>query len=191
MNPSKLILISAITLSSACSQFFPDKEKDYVYSREIPPLQIPPELEAEHLALQQEALVIPDTLSKTLEFIDQGENQTFLRINSPFAHIWRVVGKALTERAIEITDKNRSLAIYYVQYDPELQAVSDGSFWDEVVFFFGSDANQEIEYNVFLVESDLGTEIYVRDQLGNKLSEGDGIKLLNLLYDTILEDFNS
>lgn len=191
MNLSKLLIIVSFTFVTACSQFFPDKEKDYIYSKEIPPLQIPPEMQAEHLALQQKKVVVPVTLSKTLEFIDQGENQTYLRINSSFAHVWRVVGKALTERAIEITDKNRSLATYYVQYDPELQAISDGGFWDEFVFFFGNDANQEIPYQVFLAESDLGTQIYVRDQLGNKLSDGDGLKLLNLLFDTIQQDFDS
>lgn len=189
MKPSKLIIIFSFALATACSKYFPDKEKDYVYSKEIPELQMPPEMQAEKLAQAEKEVIIPVTLSKTIEFIDQGENQTYLRINSPYAHIWRVVGKALTERAIEITDKNRSLAIYYVQYDPELQAVSDGSFWDEVVFFFAGDANQEIPYQVFLNETELGTEIFVRDQLANKLSEGDGLKLLNLLYDTIKQDF--
>ena len=190
MKPIKLIFIFSFALVAACSQFFPDKEKDYVYSKEIPPIEIPPEMQAEQLASESKEVVVPVTLSKTLEFIDQGENQTYLRINSPFAHIWRVVGKALTARAVEITDKNRSLATYYVQYDPELQAVSDGSFWDEFVFFFGGDANQELPYQVFLTESEFGTDIFVQDQLGNKLSEGDGLKLLNLLYDTIKKDFD-
>ena len=190
MKPIKLIFIFSFALVAACSQFFPDKEKDYVYSKEIPPIEIPLEMQAEQLASESKEVVVPVTLSKTLEFIDQGENQTYLRINSPFAHIWRVVGKALTARAVEITDKNRSLATYYVQYDPELQAVSDGSFWDEFVFFFGGDANQELPYQVFLTESEFGTDIFVQDQLGNKLSEGDGLKLLNLLYDTIKKDFD-
>ena len=189
MKPIKFILIFSFALVTACSKFFPDKEKDYVYSKEIPPIEISPEMQAEQLASESEEIVVPVTLSKTLEFIDQGENQTYLRINSPFAHIWRIVGKALTARSIEITDKDRSMAIYYVQYDPDVQAVTDGSFWDEFVFFFGDDANQELPYQVFLTESALGTDIYVRDQLGNKLSEGDGLKLLNLLYDTIKKDF--
>ena len=190
MKPIKLIVIFSFAFLIGCSRFFPDKEKDYVYSKEIPPIEIPPEMQAEQLASESKEFVVPVTLSKTLEVIDQGENKTYLRINSTFAHIWRVVGKALTARAIEITDKHRSLATYYVQYDPELQAVSDGSFWDEFVFFFGGDANQELPYQVFLTESEFGTDIFVRDQLGNKISEGDGLKLLNLLYDTIKKDFD-
>ena len=190
MKPIKLIFIFSLAFLAACSRFFPDKEKDYVYSKEIPQVGISPEMQAEKLKEEAKEVVVPATLSKTMQFIDQGENKTFLRINSPFAHIWRVVGKALTDRAVEITDKNRSLATYYVQYDPDLQAVSDGSFWDEFVFFFGSDANQELPYQVFLEETEFGTEIFVCDQLGNKISEGDGLKLLNLLYDTIKKDFD-
>ena len=190
MKAIKLFIIFTFTFVTACSQFFPDKEKDYVNSKQIPPLQIPPGMQADKLAAELEAVVVPLTLSKTIEYIDQGENNTYLRINSPFAHVWSLVGKALTERVVEITDKNRSIATYYVQYDPEIQMVSDGGFWDEVVFFFGSDANQELPYQVFLTESELGTDIYVRDQLGNNLSQGDGIKLLNLIFDTIKKDFD-
>ncbi len=189
MKPIKLIVILSLILVTACGRFFPDKEKDYVYSRETPPLEIPPEMQADKLAAESEEIAVPATLSKAIQFIDEGENNTYLRINSPFAHIWRVVGKALTERSIEITDKNRSIATYYVQYDPEVQVVTDGSFADEFVFFFAGDANQELPYQVFLMDTELGTAIFVQDQLGNNLSEGDGLKLLNLLYDTIKQDF--
>ena len=190
MNPIKLTLIFSFVMLAACSQFFPDKENDYVNSREIPALQIPPGMQAEQQAVASEEVIVPLTLSKTIEYIDQGENNTYVRINSPFAHVWRLVGKALTERVVEITDKNRSIGTYYVQFVPEVQAVSDGSFWDEFVFFFGSDANQELPYQVFLTESEFGTDVFVRDQLGNKLFQGDGILLLNLIFDTIKQDFD-
>ncbi|GAW86257.1 outer membrane protein assembly factor BamC [Bathymodiolus platifrons methanotrophic gill symbiont] len=191
MKPIKVIFIFSVAFLTACGKFFPDKEADYIYSKEIPQLKIPPEMQAERLQAESEEVIVPVTLSKTVQFIDQGENKTYVRINSPFAHVWRIVGKALTARAVEITDKNRSLATYYVQYDPELQAVSDGTFGDEFVFFFSGDANQDIPYQVYLTESEFGTDIFVRDQLGNKLSNGDGLKLLNLLFDTIKQDFES
>jgi outer membrane protein assembly factor BamC len=190
MKPIKLTLIFSVALLAACSQFFPDKEKDYVNSREIPALQTPSGMQAEQETAASEEVIVPLTLSKTIEYVDQGENNTYVRINSPFAHVWRLVGKALTERAVEITDKNRSIGTYYVQFDPEVQTVSDGSFWDEFVFFFGGDANQELPYQVFLTESELGTDIFMRDQLGNKLFQGDGIILLNLIFDTIKQDFD-
>lgn len=188
MKLFKFIFILAVTQTAACSYFFPDKEKDYVYSKEIPALEIPPDMRAEESLAQMDPVIVPVTLTNTITHIDEG-TAIYLRVNAPFAHTWRVVGKAITASAIEITDKNRSTATYYVQYDPDLQQVKDGSFWDEVVFFFGDDPNQEKPYQVFLNQVELGTNIVVRDESGIALKDGNGLKLLNLLYKTIEKDF--
>lgn len=189
MNLIKFITLCVLIYISACTRLFPDKEKDYALSVEIPALKIPPHMQDEKL--QATAFIAPMALNKAIEYIDRGENNTYVHINSPYARVWRLVGKALTKRAIEITDKNRSIATYYVQYDPDIKAVSDGTFWDELVFFFGSDANQELPYQVFLMATELGTDVFIRDKLGNRLSQGHGIKLLNLIFTTIKEDFDS
>jgi len=188
MKLFKLIFILSLTQATACSYFFPDKEKDYVYSKETKPLEIPPDLQAEKSLPKLDPVLMPVTLTNTVTRIDEG-TASYLRINSPFSHAWRVLGKALTASAIEITDKNRSAAIYYVQYDPDVQVVKDGSFWDEVVFFFGDDPNQEKPYQIYLTQTELGTDIYIRDDFGDALNHGDGMKLLNLLYETIEKDF--
>jgi len=189
MKLFKVLIILLLALLNACSYFFPDKEKDYVYSKQIATLEMPPDLNAESNTVD---IVKPPsasiTLSNTIEFIQQ-ESETYLLINSTFAHVWRVVGKALTERSIEITDKNRSLAIYYVQYDPNAQDVEDGSYWDEVVFFFGSDPHQEKPYQVFLAQSGQNIQIFVRDEQGHYLSQGEGLQLLTTLFETIKKDF--
>ncbi|MDF1582722.1 MAG: outer membrane protein assembly factor BamC [Methyloprofundus sp.] len=190
MKLSKIIVIFSVTLVTACSSFFPDKEKDYVYSKEIAALEMPPNLLEEQVSDSLNTVANPDTLTNTIELIKDNEG-SYLLINSPFAYVWRVVGKALTERAIEITDKDRSTAIYYVQYDPDVQDVQDGSFWDEVVFFFGDDPNQEKPYQVFLQQSEQGMRIFVRDEQGHNLSEGNGLHLLNSLFDTIKKDFET
>jgi len=186
----KLILIISLAQVTACSYFFPDKEKDYVYSKQIAALEIPPDLQAEktHIALDNASVPTPLVLNSTIEFF-KDDLGAYLRINAPFAHVWRVVGKALTARSIEVTDKNRQLATYYVQYDPELQKVEDGTFWAEVLFFFASDVHQEKPYHIFLTEIEQGTDVFVQDEQGNNLSSGDGEKLLTLLYDTIKKDF--
>ncbi len=188
MKSIKLIFILALSQVTACSYFFPDKEKDYVYSKEIAALEMPPDLQAEQSLIVQDPDLVPVTLTNTITWIDEGD-AIYLRINSPFAHAWRVVGKALTTSAIEITDKNRSTGIYFVQYDPDFQAVKDGSFWDEVVFFFGDDPNQELPYQVFLQQTEAGTKIFVRDDFGDPLKQGKGLQLLDLLYTTIEKDF--
>jgi outer membrane protein assembly factor BamC len=188
MKLSKISLIFSVTLVTACSSFFPDKEKDYIYSKEIAALEMPPNLSEEQSADPLPIDTTPSALTNTVEFIQDNEG-SYLLINSSFAHVWRVTGKALTERSIEITDKIRSIATYYVQYDQNVQDVKDGSFWDELVFFFGDDPNQEKPYQVFLQQSEQGIRIFVRDEEGNNLSEGNGLHLLNLLFDTIKKDF--
>jgi len=188
MKLSKIIVIFSVTLVTACSSFFPDKEKDYVYSKEIAALEMPPNLSEDQVADPADTDVTPNALTNTVELIKDNEG-SYLLINSPFAYVWRVTAKALTERSIEITDKDRSTATYYVQYDPDVQDVEDGSFWDEVVFFFGDDPNQEKPYQVFLQKSEQSILIFVRDEQGNNLSEGNGLHLLNSLFDTIKKDF--
>ncbi|SCN46840.1 hypothetical protein BAZMOX_05000_0 [methanotrophic endosymbiont of Bathymodiolus azoricus (Menez Gwen)] len=187
MKLSKISLIFSVTLVTACSSFFPDKEKDYIYSKEIAALEMPPNLSEEQSADPLPIDTTPSALTNTVEFIQDNEG-SYLLINSSFAHVWRVTGKALTERSIEITDKIRSIATYYVQYDQNVQDVKDGSFWDELVFFL---AMTRIKKTVssFLQQSEQGIRIFVRDEEGNNLSEGNGLHLLNLLFDTIKKDF--
>jgi len=181
-----LLLFFSIAFLSACAQYFPDKEKDYVHSKKIATLEMPPHLliepsqTSEQSALEKKAVVPVNNI----EFVVDNEI-SYLRMNSIYAYVWRAVGRALTERTIEITDKNRASAIYYVQFDSDAQEVKDGSFWDEFVFFFGDDPNQEIPYQVYLQKTELGVSVFVRDEQGKNFSEGDGLHLLKLLFETM------
>lgn len=187
----KLIYIPIVFTFSqltACSYFFPDKEKDYIYSEEIAALEIPPELQAANKPVTPSKADRPTSLTYEAVLVSEPE-KTFVRIDSSFAHVWRIVGKALTEISVEITDKNREQALYYVQYDPELQSANeDGSYWQELVFMFGSDIHQELPYQVFLEPSDKGINVFIRDEHAKALSEGKGLKLLRLIFDTINND---
>jgi len=187
-----LIRVLTVFLSlqlAACSYFFPDKEKDYIYSKEISALEIPPELRAQTKPNTQSS---EQSVSKSFTYevvLVTEPEQTFLRVNSSFAHVWRIVGKALTEVNVEVTDKNREQALYYVQYDPELQdADKDGSYWQELVFMFSSDIHQELPYQIFLEPSEDNTRIFVRDESAKVLSKEKGLKLLRLIFDTINKD---
>ena len=188
MKLIKIIFILSLAQVTACSYFFPDKEKDYVYSKEIKPLDMPPDLQVEESLPELDPGLMPVTLSNAITHIDDG-TETYLRINSPFAHAWRVVGKALKTSSIGITNKNRSAALYSVEYDPDRIVIEDPSFWDKFVFFFENNANHEKPYQIFLTQTERGTNIYVRDDFGDTVNHGDGLKLLNLLYKTIEKDF--
>ncbi|MGR9101261.1 MAG: outer membrane protein assembly factor BamC [Gammaproteobacteria bacterium] len=183
--------------------YFPDKEKDYRYSVEIPELDIPPDLSREGIesssggssaALAQTDGKDPEKPKKKAEIdkvrlLNYAGGASRLQLDEPFDKSWRIVGKAISHQSLEIVDRNRAEGIYYVQYDPDAQEIEDGSLWDELVFFFGKDKSQEKEYHIRLVETEGLTEVFVLDKKDKPLSKDAGLKLLNLLLDTIKADF--
>ena len=220
MNTSKywlfvLVAFSTVNLS-ACNTitgWFPDKEKDYHYHKEIPELEYPPDLQPKSdkqrnisdgnkfTKKQQEsdaginrvnqeqsddAVISNDRV--IVRMVEYDEGSVRIQIDSSLKRAWPIVGKALSRNSIEITDRNRSEAVYFVQYDPEVEKYEDGSISDEFGFFFGDDPRQEKEYHIRLAEDKNITEVMVADENDKPLSEGDGIKLLNLLYETIKAD---
>jgi outer membrane protein assembly factor BamC len=101
---------------------------------------------------------------------------------------WRIVGKSLTRKSLEIIDRNINDGLFLVQYDPNEKDIEDDSIWDEIDFLFGDDKSNEQEYQIRLVEDRGLTEVLVLDQQGTPLSQGVGLTLLNLMHDTIKAD---
>jgi outer membrane protein assembly factor BamC len=220
MSTSKywlFVLVAFSTLNlSACStikSWFPDKEKDYHYHKELPALEYPPDLQpkpdrqrnssdnSKFIKQQQASEDAKDRVNQeqpddaeisnnlaTVRMVEYDDGSVRIQIDSSLKRAWPIVGKALSRNAIEITDRNRSEAVYFVQYDPEVEKYEDGSILDEIDFFFGDDPRQEKEYHIRLAEDKNLTEVMVADEKDQPLTEGDGIKLLNLLYETIKAD---
>jgi outer membrane protein assembly factor BamC len=241
---SFIITASLLFSLSACSyikSLFPDKEKDYQYTTEIPPLILPVDLkkpqipdvpkstpstpsstslsaspvaanaaveeakpatpainepvvtppapaeQATHATAPESESVIPDT-AITVERVkfDTGENR--LRINVPFTRAWRIVGKALSRKSIEVTERNQEARLITVLYDPDEQKVEDGSYWDEVVFMFSGIQSNEKKYLLKLEENNQQTDIVVVDDDQQILSDAASFKLLTLLQETIKAD---
>jgi len=241
---SFIITASLLFSLSACSyikSLFPDKEKDYQYTTEIPPLILPADLkktqvpsvpkpslsapsspspsassvaanatieeakpaapainesvvtppapaeQANQAAAPESESVIPDT-AITVERVkfDTGENR--LRINVPFIRAWRIVGKALSRKSIEVTERNQEARLITVLYDPDEQKVEDGSYWDEVVFIFSGIQSNEKKYLLKLEENNQQTDIVVVDEDQQILSDAASFKLLTLLQETIKAD---
>ncbi|MDD1618348.1 MAG: outer membrane protein assembly factor BamC [Methylococcaceae bacterium] len=241
---SLLITATVLINLSACSyikSLFPDKEKDYQYTTEIPPLILPADLkktqvpgvpksassvpsspspsappavvnatvdearsaapainesvvtspapaeQAKHATAPENESVVPDT-AITVERIkfDAGENR--LRINVPFIRAWRIVGKALSRKSIEVTERNQEARLITVLYDPDEQKVEDGSYWDEVVFMFSGIQSNEKKYLLKLEENNQQTDIVVVDEDQQILSDAASFKLLTLLQETIKAD---
>lgn len=212
---SKIFLFISLPLLlnvSACSSvksFFPDKEKDYQLTSEIPDLKIPSDLSddtppqdsADSKNIQKEdSRTVSQSFETAPSEIDDkqkpaatdkvkfADGASRIRVEETIETTWRKVGKALSRHSIEITDRNERDRIYLVQYDPDFKKVEDGSLWDEVLFIFGGDPAQEKELGIKLIEKKTNTEIFVVDSDEKLLSKGAGLKLLKLLNKTLEED---
>ncbi|MCK5831316.1 MAG: outer membrane protein assembly factor BamC [Methylococcales bacterium] len=198
-----------ITISSCgfMKDYFPDKEQDYQLKKEIPVLVIPSDLSGnkaypfgagfsndkelvhEDVSNKKNDFVVSGNQTiKTVDLIKYSDKSTRLKITDTFIRSWRIVGKALSRHSIEITNRDVLKGIYFVQYDPDFKKVEDGSLWDEFLFIFGADPAKEREFRVQLVENINGTEVVVLDNSDTEASEGPGLALLNVLYESIKKD---
>ena len=238
-----LLIIAATALLnvSGCSYvktLFPDKEKDYQYTTEIPPLILPEDLKKSHIpslstvtptvpllitdadaavptttvnaTTEEPAATVPapapatnespapvstaetepaiPNIAITVERIKATEAENRLRINVPFINAWRMVNKALSRKAIEVTERNQDAKQITVQYDPDEQTPKDESLWDEAVFMFRGIQSNEQTYLLKLEENNQQTDITVADKDQQLLSDAASVKLLTLLENTIKAD---
>jgi outer membrane protein assembly factor BamC len=203
-------MLSNVTACGYIQSYFPDKEKDYQFTTEIPPLKLPPDLDknaalsasdadsAESAPAPEQAQAAPVEPSVEeegetprvipVELVKFDSGETRLRIGAPVSRAWRMVGKALSRKSLEVTERNQEDALFHVQYDPDEQAIEDGSVWDEVVFLFKGVQANEKEYILKLVANNQSSEVVVLDEDRQPISEGPGLKLLTLLEETMAAD---
>lgn len=224
-----LVLVAVLVNVSACSyikNLFPDKEKDYQFTTEIPPLVLPPDLAGDSIAkvpsasqaaqtadsasaesaessssapvaeaadaaapaAQAEAAPEIDRKLIQVELVDADQGTKRLRIGATAARAWRMVGKALSRKSIEVTNRNQEEGLFRVQYDPNKQEVEDESIWAEVRFFFKGLDITEQEYVLKLVENNQQTDVIVMDKEQKTATDKMSLSLLTLLHDTIKAD---
>ncbi|WAK01358.1 outer membrane protein assembly factor BamC [Methylobacter sp. YRD-M1] len=204
-------VLGNLTACGYIKSYFPDKEKDYQFTTEIPPLKLPPDLD-KNAALSaptadsveasapaseqaQAAPVEPSAEEEAetprvipVELVKFESGETRLRIGAPVSKAWRMVGKALSRKSLEVTERNQEDALYRIQYDPDEQPPEDGSLWDEVVFMFKGVQANEKEYILKLVANNRHAEVAVLDKDRQPITEGPGLKLLTLLQETLAAD---
>jgi outer membrane protein assembly factor BamC len=210
-----LIIVAVLANVSACSyikNLFPDKEKDYQFTTEIPPLVLPTDLVGDSLsglpaasatgkadsaataetteAAAPQTETVPEIDRKLIqvELVDADQGTKRLRIGAPAARAWRMVGKALSRKSIEVTNRNQEEGLFNIQYDPDKQEVEDGSMMDEVKFFFKGFEITEQEYVLKLVGADQQTDVIVLDKDHKPVTDARSLSLLMLLHDTIKSD---
>ncbi len=121
-----------------------------------------------------------------IKLIKTSEHTSILRFNQNLDQTWRIVGKALTDKAIEISDHNITARYYVVEYEPTVKKLKDDTWWDDVLFAFGSENNQELTYRVAMREKDKQTDIQVLDA-ENKLCSTEACAQLTLTLKAAIE----
>lgn len=124
-------------------------------------------------------------IAPALKLHKTSERTAVLQFNQNMERTWRIVGKALTQQAVEISERNTKAHYFTVQYEPQAKALKDDSIWDEIGFIFGAENNQEQSYRIALTEKDKQTEIRVLDAEHKVCSTDACIQLTKLLKTAI------
>jgi uncharacterized lipoprotein len=199
------VLALAISLS-ACSyiaSLFPDKQKQYRYSSELPDLEIPPDLGivkekqppssaesaakpeagAESAPRPRKKRAAPRSAAST-STLAQGD-APLIEIEEAFAEAWNDVNRALGRMELEVTDQNRSDGLYYVFYGEGKKPQAESGLWADLKSVFKDDSSKAREYRIKLEEQGDFTHIYVLDTEGKALAEGQGLELLQRLHEKL------
>ncbi|MCK5925951.1 MAG: outer membrane protein assembly factor BamC, partial [Methylococcales bacterium] len=120
-----------------------------------------------------------------VDFIMFDAGATRLRTNQKFTPIWRLIGKSLSHNHIEITQRNRESGQFIIQYDPDRKDYNDDSVSDEFWFVFSDNNANEKEFRIRVISYNKKIEILVLDESNTPLSDGTGLKILKLIFNTL------
>lgn len=182
-----VLFAGAILAVQACStikSWFPDKERDYQFTNEIPELVVPDDLKTKTLSTRLGSIPVSPApegpvTSTTPDPIVSAGSQTAksapnevatgmahsvqsaassgvssLQIDQAASQAWWTVGKALSRQKLEVVERNMDKGYFFLKYDPNAIKPEDGSIFDEINFLFGDDPSQEQEYRVSLHQLD-------------------------------------
>lgn len=115
--------------------------------------------------------------------VSSGASDAYLEVYESFPHAWRVVGKALSNLEIEVSDRNRSNGIYYILYENEqADEQSEKGFWASLLFWRDIEVQErEKQYRVKLEGSGETTKVFVLGAASKKQSQGTGLHLLRMM----------
>ena len=217
---STLVLTSCVLLNiSGCTyikSLFPDKEKDYQYTNEIPPLILPDDLKRDQVVTLSPIIETPVELKNPVQFersasqskqtsptnIESNENEPVKKLqiavqehlfilNTPATIAWRYVNKALSKKAIEIIERNQETQVFTVHYDPDEEIIVDESYWQKAITLFDRLKPKNDIFHIKLHETTAqSTQVFIVDDQDKTLTDPNSIQLLNVIKNTLLEDLS-
>lgn len=218
--------VSNLNGCSVIQNWFPDKEKDYQFTAELPPLVIPPDLmqkpksishvmsaeiakpnierviesgqaKVEKIVAAESATIARPALSEIETQISKNEiqisltheNVSSLNLNVPMARAWRIVGKALSRRGIEVTKHDLEMKQITVQVvEKNAPSQQEDSLFSDATSIFTGFMNNEQRYVLQFQETNEKTAVTVLDGDLQPLKNAASEKLLNTLFDSIKAD---
>ena len=219
LKPRLTVLLCLPLIGSGCStikSWFPDKERDYQFTSEIPELIVPTDLKAGALTMvaaspraedihadvsepraeatresapieTESAAAIETPQVAPVSALPVGSS---LQIDQPMKQAGRIVARAMSRQKLEIVERNIDKGYFYVRFDPDATTVVDeDSILDEIKFLLGDDPSQELEYRVALHEINPQlTEVSVQNSEGKPLATRAANQLLKMITDAINQD---
>lgn len=193
----------AIWLLGGCTyiaSLFPDKQKQYRYHSEIPPLEIPPDLSSSTIegaataAAQAEALrpkeeptpgvtaeaepVEPDpktTLAQSLSDVP------LIEVDAPFEDAWRSVNRALGRAKLEVVGEDQAKGIFEVYYNGTGQRAPEDVGLFSALFGGASDSTASA-FRVHVEQKGKITQVFVTDGRDDPQQSGLGLELLKTIH---------
>ncbi|MGR9107586.1 MAG: outer membrane protein assembly factor BamC [Gammaproteobacteria bacterium] len=212
-----VLLWSLFTGIQGCSfeSILPDRQKEYKYSTEIPPLEVPPDLSTSSIENSSERPsfrpaestagtrpgetrrsatieALPETAreEESGSQVEQSEEGAYINIQERFPIAWRMVGRALSRLEIEVEDLNRSEGLYYIIFEDKRNRQVDDSFWASLAFWNSANAIEEQRFQVLVEDHSETTEVRIRDDEGQVLAGGTGLDLLRMIQKKINEQIS-
>jgi outer membrane protein assembly factor BamC len=204
-----LILTLPVAGCSYIASFFPDKQKEYQYTTEIPALEVPPDLSISTVTGARwrnadgsttgggkgpSVTAAPPEGSESSGDSDgrpvlaqNTEDVPLIELAMPLADAWNDVGRALGRMRVEISDRNRADGVYYVYYGGPKEKYKDSGVWDDIASLFsggGGDGAQE--FRVKLEEHKTAkratTDVFLFDSDNQPVRQGPPLDLLKQLH---------
>ncbi|WP_139556236.1 outer membrane protein assembly factor BamC [Methylotetracoccus oryzae] len=219
-RPLIVASVASSLVLSGCSflgSLFPDKQRQYQYTTEIPPLEVPPDLsmstmtgakinrgagpaaardtvapaEGEDEATPRPAAAGGPAEPKTPTLAQNTEDVPLIELSSPFAQAWNDVGRALGRLKVEVSDQNRSEGVYYVYYGGPAKAYEDRGMWGDISDLFSGDSPKAKEFRLKLEEhktkKGASTDVFLFDDEGQPVTGGPSLELLKKLHAQLTE----
>lgn len=198
-----------VIILSACSKvdnILPDREAEYQQSKELPPLEIPPDLTSS--TIDDPSIQLPDISGDAsfTEYVERKssesdgsdspskktaklisiDNSPYIDIDEDFPKAWRMVGKAVSNLGLEVTDRDRTKGDYYVLFNGESTEKKDEGLLASLAFWRDIKVSEHGEkFLVRLEKAGQVTKVVVLDSDQQRQTQGLGLELLRRIEEKL------